>query len=304
MFDVVIVGGGPGGLAAALTLGRARKRTLLLDAGPRRNARAVHIHNFVTRDGSTPDDFRQLGRQQLTPYPNVEVRDEPALDVTGSRGAFALRLSTGTVQARRVLLCTGMIDEPPAIDGLAERWGHSVYQCPYCHGWEVQDRPWGYLVLPGSAAHMLPFALQARAWTREVTVFTGGAIEIADDVRAQLAATGMRVEHAPLARLHGPSPHLEAVELTDGTTVPCAALFTHPPQRHVPLVQALGLALDDDGLVKTDPMRRETSVPGLYAAGDLTTRGQAAIFAASAAVQAAAMINMELTMARVLAGEL
>lgn len=304
MFDVVIVGGGPGGLAAALTLGRARKRTLLLDAGPRRNARAVHVHNFVTRDGTPPDEFRQIGRAQLTPYPNVEVRDVPALALTGSRGAFELRLPTATVQARRVLLCTGMIDEPPAIDGLVERWGHAVFQCPYCHGWEVQDRPWGYLVLPGSAGHLLPFALQLRGWTRELTVFTGGAVAIADDVRGQLGSAGIRLVESPLASLHGPGTQLEAVALADGTTVPCAALFMHPPQHHVPLVQALGLALDDDGLVKTDPMRRETSTPGLYAAGDLTTRGQAAIFAASAAVQAAAMINMELTMERALAGAL
>ena len=111
LYDVVIAGGGPGGLSAALALGRARKRVLLCDSGPRRNAAAEHIHNFVTRDGTPPSEFRQLGREQLTRYSNVEIRDTPVESISGTRGAFQVNLTTRTVQARRVLLCTGMIDE-------------------------------------------------------------------------------------------------------------------------------------------------------------------------------------------------
>ena len=304
LYDVVIVGGGPGGLSAALALGRARKRVLVCDSGPRRNAAAEHIHNFLTRDGTTPDELRRVGRHQLTTYPNVEVRDVRVESISGARGAFHVALTSGTVEARRILLCTGMIDEMLPIDGFRELWGHAIFQCPYCHGWEVQDRRWGYLARAADASHLLPFALQARGWTRDLVVFTGGALDISDETRARLEAARIRIETAPLSRLIARERRLEAVELEGGTRVPCEALFAHPPQQQVELIRALGVALDDDGYVRIDPMKRETSVPGIYAAGDLTTRMQGAILAASLGTQTAAMINVELTMELVSSGTL
>jgi len=296
LYDVVIVGGGPGGLAGALALGRARKRVLLCDAGPRRNAAATHLHNFVTRDGTPPDEFRAIGRDQLARYPNVTVRDVGVEAIAGSRGAFRVGLTGGaSVDARRVLLCTGMVDELLTIDGFRELWGHAIFQCPYCHGWEARDQPWGYLVLPATAAHLVPFAIQARSWTRDVTVYTNGAA-IAHDARAPLEAAGIRIATPPISRLVGQGGRLEAVALGDGTTLACRALFAHPPQRQVEVVRQLGVALDDDGYVKTDPVTRETSVRGIYAAGDLTSRMQGAIIAAATSGQAAAMINVELSL--------
>ena len=296
LYDIVIVGGGPGGLSAALALGRARKRVLLCDSGPRRNAAAVHIHNFVTRDGTPPDEFRRIGRQQLATYPNVEIREVQVESISGARGAFRVRLASETVEARRILLCTGMIDEMLPIDGFRELWGSSIFQCPYCHGWEVQDRRWGYLGRAADSAHFLPFALMARGWTRDLVAFSGGTFEIPPESRDTLGAAGIRLETAPVVRLLAPEHRLEAVELSDGTSVPCEVLFTHPPQQQVELVRKLGLALGDDGYVQVNVTKRESSVPGIYAAGDLTTRMQGAIYAAASAVQAAAMINMELTM--------
>jgi thioredoxin reductase len=296
LYDIVIVGGGPGGLSAALALGRARKRVLLCDSGPRRNAAAEQVHNFVTRDGTPPGEFRRIGRQQLATYPNVETRDVQVESISGTRGAFQVRLTSGTVEARRILLCTGMIDEMLPLDGFRELWGRAIFQCPYCHGWEVQDRRWGYLGRAADSAHFLPFALMARGWTRDLVVFTGGTFEVPPEACATLAAAGIRLETAPLARLLAREHRLEAVELSDGTSVPCEMLFTHPPQHQVELVRKLGLALGDDGYVQVDPTKRETSVPGIYAGGDLTTRMQGAIYAAATGCQAAAMINMELTM--------
>jgi thioredoxin reductase len=294
-YDVVIVGGGPGGLSAALALGRARKRVLLCDSGPRRNAAAEQVHNFVTRDGTPPDEFRQIGRQQLAIYPNVEVRDAPVATITGTRGAFRVDLPAETLAARRVLLCTGMVDELLAVEGFRELWGHAIFQCPYCHGWEVQDRRWGYLARAGDPGHILPFSLMLRGWTRQVVVFTGGALDLPQPARDQLTTAGIRLETAAVTRLVAREQRLQAVELADGSSVPCDALFTHPAQHQVDLIRALGVALDDDGYVRIDPMTRETSVAGIYAAGDLTTRMQSAIIAAAAGMQAAAMINMELT---------
>jgi len=296
MYDVVIVGGGPGGLQAALTLGRARRRVLLADAGPRRNALAVHVHNFVTRDGTPPDEFRAIARAQLAEYPSVEVVEARVDAIAGERGAFEIRLGDRTVQARRIVLATGVADELLPLDGFRELWGHAIFQCPYCHGWEVRDRRWGFLALPHAATHVLPFALMIRTWTDHVTVFTAGAVAIDPDARATLAAAGIRVETAPIARLARDGQRLVAVELAGGASVPCDVLFAQPPQRQLELVTALGLALDNEGYVAVDPMKRETSVPGIYAAGDLTTRGQAAVLAAAAGMQAAAALNVDLAL--------
>ena len=226
----------------------------------------------------------------------VKVQDVRVESIAGTRGAFRVALTSEVVEARRVLLCTGMIDEMVPLDGFRELWGRSIFQCPYCHGWEAQDRRWGFLALPATASHLLPFALQARGWTRDLVVFTSGAFVVPEDACAQMRAAGIRLETAPVARLVAREGRLEAVALANGTAVPCDVLFAHPPQRQVDLVRALGVALDDDGLVRVDPMKRETSVPGIYASGDLTTRMQAAIMAAASGVQAAAMLNVDLAM--------
>jgi thioredoxin reductase len=302
-YDVLIVGGGPAGLSAALALGRGRKRVLVCDFGPRRNAAAVHVQNFVTRDGTPPEEFRRIGREQLGRYPNVVVKDASVGSLSGARGAFRAQLGSEVVEARRVLLCTGLIDEPVAIDGFRELWGSAIFQCPYCHGWELQDRQWGYLVLPARAPHFVPFAIKLRGWSRSVTVFTGG-LEIAPEARAQIEGAGVRLEVAPVSRLVAREGRLAAVELANGATVPCEVLFAHPPQRQVELVRALGVELDEDGFVRIDPMKRETSVAGVYAAGDLTTRMQGAVLAAASGTQAATMINVELTMELAAAGAL
>lgn len=288
LFDVLIAGGGPSGLQAALTLGRARKRVLVADNGPRRNGPAEHMNNFVSRDGIAPADFRREARAQLVRYPNVSFRDERIETVAGSRGDF----HAGAVRARRVLLATGLIDQLPEIEGLPPLWGHSVVQCPYCHGWEAQGRRWAYYAPDATAPHVGVFVTMLRGWSAEVTLFTD---KLDDDVRARLLAAKVEIESGAVARLVGSGRQLEAVELAGGRRVACDLLLMHPPQKQVDLVRGLGVALDDEGFVRTDPMTRETSVPGIYAAGDLATRGQAAVLAAAAGMQAAAAINAELT---------
>lgn len=296
-YDVLIVGGGPAGLSAALALGLARKRVLLCDAGAPRNTAAVHLHNFVSRDGIAPADFRRIGREQLAAYPSVEVREARVASIAGERGAFRVVLEgeREPLEFKRVVLATGMIDETLPIEGFAALWGRSIFQCPYCHGWEVRDQAWGFLVSPDHAAMFLHFALLARGWTRDLTVFTHGAFEVDADARKTLSAANIRLETAPIARLVARDGQLEGIALTSGETVPCAALFAHPPQRQVDVVAALGLTLDEHGYVTIDPMRRETSIPGIYAAGDLTTRQQAAILGAAAGTHAATVLNAELT---------
>ncbi len=304
IYDVVIVGGGPAGLAAALALGIARKRVLLCDSGPRRNAAAEHMQNFVTRDGAAPSEFRGVGRDQLAKYPSVEAREARVLSITGASGAFEVMLETGAVHARRILLATGMIDVMPAIEGFRELWGHSIFQCPYCHGWDVQDRTWGYLAGPAEAAALTLFALQARGWTRDLVVFTNDQFEVSESDRQTLSVAGIRLETAPIAKLIAHNGKLESIALMTGERVACAVLFAHPSQRQVDFVHALGVELDEHGYLVVDAMRRETSVPGIYAAGDLSSRAQAAIFAASAGTHAATILNRELTAELVMSGAL
>ena len=292
LYDVVIVGGGPAGLSAALMLGRARKRVLLCDAGPRRNAAAEQVHGFVTRDGVTPADFRRFGRQQLEPYRSVEVREATVEEVSGERGAFTVRLTAGPEQARRILLCTGLIDELPDIDGFRALWGTSIFQCPYCHGWEVQDRRFAYLA---GKVEMLEFALLLRGWSRDVVALTDGRFDVTLELRQRLESAGVPVDERRIARLSSTEGQLEHVEFVDGAPLPRDVLFAHPPQRQVDVVRSLALTLDAAGLVQIDEMSRETSRPGIYAAGDLVTSVQGAVFAAASGSVAAARLNLALT---------
>jgi len=293
-YDVVIAGGGPAGLAAALTLGRSRKRVLLCDAGPRRNAAAVHMHNFVTRDGITPAEFRRIGRQQLEPYASVETREARIEDVRGTRGSFDVRLSTGSIKARRILLCTGMVDELPEIEGLGSLWGKSIFICPYCHAWEVQNRRFAYLA---TSQEKLDFALLLRGWTSDVIVLTHGRLIVPEDARARLKAGGVRVDDRPIARLVPSNDGLEMdrIEFTDGSSLERDVLFLHPPQHQIEIVTALGLALDAAGYVQLDPVTSETSVPGVYAAGDLLAPMQGALIAAASGTLTAGVLNHALT---------
>jgi thioredoxin reductase len=250
------------------------------------------VHNFVTRDGVTPEEFRRIGRQQLQAYSAVEVRDVRVEGVGGERGAFEVELGDGQVKTRRVLLCTGMIDELPDLEGFRALWGKSIFICPYCHAWEIQDQRFAYLA---ATAEALAFALFLRGWSGDVAALTDGRFAVPAEARARLASAGVRLEERRLARLHAGGDRLERIEFTEGEPLARDVLFIHPPQRQVDLVRRLGLALDEKGYVQVDQTQRETSRTGIYAAGDLVTPVQSAIVAAAAGTSAAAMLNHALT---------
>lgn len=291
-YDVVILGAGPAGLSAALALGRARRRVLLCDGPERRNERATHVHNFLTRDGTPPLELRAQGRRDLATYPSVEVRDVPARSLAGERDAFELEVGDARVHARRVLLATGLVDELLPIEGFSEHWGHSIVQCPFCHGWEARERLWAYLAT--SPERAMQFAPLLRAWTDTVTLYTNGAFELPEASRNHLAARGVVLETTPITRIVGRGGQLEAIALADGRQQACQLLFAHPPQRQVPLVASLCLAQDAAGMLVVDPMTLETSRRGIHAAGDDASRMQAAIAAAAAGMHAGAILVHDL----------
>ncbi|MEZ4314471.1 MAG: NAD(P)/FAD-dependent oxidoreductase [Polyangiaceae bacterium] len=304
-YDAVVIGGGPAGLSAALILGRARKKVLLCEAGVPRNAAAGHVYGFVTRDGTPPAEMRRIAREQLGAYPSVEVRDERALSVSGERGLFEVTLASGGVQARRVVLCAGLVDELPESPGVRAIWGTAIFQCPYCHGWEVQDRAWGAVI---ASVEMLEFASFVRGWTKDVVAFTDGRFEVPGEARERLLAAGVRLEERRIRRLvHKAGPPGEAalsgIEVEGGDVVPRDVMFMRPAQRQTEMVAGMGLELDPMGFVKVDEMMR-TSRAGVYAAGDLTTMFQGALLAAGAGARAAYALNHELTMDLVMSGKL
>lgn len=281
LHDVIIIGGSFAGLSAALPLARARRRVLLVDAGSPRNRFAAHSHNFLGQDGVPPAEIMTLGRRQLSAYPTVTFADDLAEHADGASDGFTIALRSGAVhRGRRLILATGVRDELPPLPGLAERWGVSALHCPYCHGYEVADRPLGVLGTQEGADQK---ALLIADWG-PATLFTQGNFTPAPDVAARLAARGVVVEDTPIVELLGAAPDLSAVRLADGRVRPLAALFVGP-QTHMasPLAQQLGCAFEEghSGPILGVDAFKQTSVPGVYAAGDATMGMHSAPLAAA-----------------------
>jgi thioredoxin reductase len=289
-YDVAIIGGGPAGLSAALVLGRARRRVIVIDAGTPRNAPAAHMQGFLSRDGTPPADLLHTARAEVCRY-GVEIVDDRVVDATTG---FALRLATGrTVMARRVLLATGAVDELPDVLGARERWGRDFLHCPYCHGWEVRDQPIGVLSTgPGSVEH----AHLLRQWTDDVILFTHTHTHaVTAEERATLDARSIAVVDGVVERLVVTEDRLRAIQLADGRTVPRDALFIRPALRaHADgPAAALGCELLAGGLVRTDADGR-TSAPGVWAAGNAANPRAQVITAAGEGSAVAIAINTEL----------
>lgn len=279
-YEVVVIGAGFAGLAAALSLGRGRRRVLVVDGGPPRNVSARALHGFPTREGLAPLELLQLARQELARYAGIDVVEDRVRAVRGDIDEFIVEREQGEeVGARRVLLCVGLEQQLPRLPGSQELWGKSVFLCPFCHGFEVRDRELGYLP---SDANSLEFALLLLAWSRKVHVFTDGAFQLGSAERAQLEQRGIAIHEQKLAGVEASEGHeLVAVRTAEGDAISCQALFVDPSQQQTRLVRDLQLTLDDHGSVLVDP-RMETSRPGVSAAGDLATPVHLALTAAAA----------------------
>src|SRR4051794_17859803 len=226
-YEVVVVGGGAAGLSAALVLGRARRRTLVVDAGEPRNAPAAHMQGYLTRDGIPPAEFLAAGREEIARYGVGLVRDR-AVEVTRTGDGFTVALAGGrTVRARRLVVATGLADELPAVPGVAERFGRDVLHCPYCHGWEVRDRAFGVLATTPMSVHQ---ALLVSQWSKDVALFlhTVPEEELTDQDLRRLAAAGVAVVPGKVSRLVVDGDRLTGVRLADGTAHDRSVLFLAP----------------------------------------------------------------------------
>ncbi|MFJ4094510.1 NAD(P)/FAD-dependent oxidoreductase [Kitasatospora sp. NPDC089913] len=293
-YDVVVVGGGAAGLSTALVLARACRRVAVVDAGQPRNAPAAHLRGYLTRDGMPPGELLAAGRAELAGY-GVDLLDgrvDRIVPVPGAGApAFDVHPAGGRpLRARRVVVATGLRDGLPGLPGLAARWGRDVLHCPYCHGYEVRDRPLGVLgTAPGSVGQ----ALLLRQWSADV-VLLAHTLDLSADDRARLGARGVRVVEAEAVRVVVADDRLLGVGLADGAVVPCEALFLvpHLVARDAPL---FGLDCDRDasGWVATDRAGR-TGVPGVWAVGNVTDPRAQVITAAGAGSAAAVALNHDL----------
>src|SRR4051795_11667940 len=264
--DAVIVGGGPAGLSAALVLGRARSRVLVLDDDRPANAVSQGVGGLLGHDRVKPADLRLSGRRQLEEHASVEVRHGAVEDVEPTAGGFVVTSTDAApVRARAIVLAHGLRYDPPPLPGIEALWGRSVFHCAFCDGWEVRDRP---LALRGSGLGAVRSALVLAGWSNDVVLCTDGAPDPGGPV---LAAAGVRVRTEPIARLAGNDGRLEQIEFSHGPAERREALFVNT-RRDQPngLAAALGCELTAAGTIVTDADGR-TNVPGVYAAGDAAT---------------------------------
>lgn len=291
--DAVIIGGTFAGLAAATYLARARRRICVIDAGAPRNRFADASHGFLGSDGSTPQSILTRAREQLTAYPGVTLLEGEAAEACVSGEGFAVSLSTGEqVAARKAVLAFGLRDNLDPIPGLRERWGKTVLHCPYCHGFEFSDQPLGVLARTPMSAHQ---ACLVAEWG-PTTLFLNGAPLEPDDANL-LAKHGVAVEAGKVERLIGDGSALSAVELEDGRQRPIAALYVAPQSSMAsPIAAQLGAAIDDGPMgpiIRTDGDKM-TTVPGLYAAGDIARAPHSVSWAVADGVSAGTSVHRSL----------
>ncbi len=295
MQDAIIVGGSFAGLAAAMQLGRARRKVTVLDTGLNRNRYAAAAHNIPGFDGTPPGDILARIREQVAAYPTVSLVAAKAVSASGEPDAFSVTTDQDdSIAARRLVLSYGVTDELPAIPGFVESWGKTVIHCPFCHGYEVAGRPWALLY---SSPMSLHGPVLYANWTDNITLIMDGN-EIIDAERHKLEQRGVRIENGKLISIEQTGGVLRGVTLDDGTQLELGALYAHPRNRpSADLHTQLGLEMKDTptGTMIATGENQLTSRPGIYAAGDLATAMHSVTFAHSAGSLAAMGVLQSMT---------
>ncbi len=298
-YDVVVIGGGAAGLSGAVALARSRRSVLVVDGGQPRNAPADGVHNYLGREGAAPADLLAVGRAEVESYGGT-VASGTATAVERRDGGFRVSLDDGAdVEARRLLVATGLVDELPALPGVAERWGRDVLHCPYCHGWEVRDQPIGILATGPTAVHQ---ALLFRQLSADVVFFRHTGPELPAEEVEQLVARGIAVVEGELAAVEVTEDRVTGVRLVSGEVVPRSVLVVAPRfTARAGILAGLGLEAEPvemnghvvGSAVPADPTGA-TAVPGVWVAGNVSDLSAQVVVSAAAGLRAGAMINADL----------
>lgn len=292
-YDVIIIGGSYAGLSAALTLGRALRRVLIIDSGRPANRYALHAQNFLTRDGETPDHLITLSRADVSRYPSVSFSTGMVVSAVREANLFTVTTADGvSSQARKLLLATGVVDLLPDLPGFSDCWGKSVIHCPYCHGYEVHSQALGILA-NGEVGY--EFALMLRSWSRRLTLFTNGPSTFTDDQRQRLDRLAIDVIDSTIRSLSHQDGMLTDIHLATGQVVVQSALFARVPfQQSNDLAGQLGCELTSTGLIQVTEFG-ETTTPGVLATGDNSSPMRQVVQAVANGSRTGVMLNRQLS---------
>lgn len=291
MYDVMIIGGGPAGLSAAMVLGRCRRKVILFDTGKPRNRWSDAMNGFLTRDGVNPSEFLEMGRAELKEY-GIEVQhlEIHCIEHT-SEGFLATDANGQTHRSKKLLLATGLKDKLPNLPGIEPLYGKSVHHCPYCDGWESRDKP---LAAYGKNQQGYGLALSLKTWSDNVMLFTDGTNKLTGPQISQLERNGIQINRKKISKLEGEGSQLKAIVMADGSTEKREVMFfSTGTEQQCTIGEMLGCEFTSKGVVKTRKLQ-QTNIKGIFVAGDAARDVQLVIVAAAEGTKAAVAINMEL----------
>jgi len=291
-YDIIIVGGSYAGLAAAMTLGRSLRKTLVIDSGKPCNRQTPHSHNFLTQDGKPPKEITAIAKEQVAQYESISFLNDTVVSGRSIEEGFEIETQNRDVlSGKRLIFASGVKDEMPNIPGFAECWGVSVIHCPYCHGYEVRDQKTGIMANGEIAFH---YAMLVYNLSKDIIVFTNGKAEFSEEQHAALKRNNIEIVESEVVKIDHNNGQMNHVILRNGQQKPLSAMYASVPStQHCILPESLGCAMTESGHIEVD-IGQQSSLEGVYACGDCTSPMRSVTLAVSSGHVAGAMVNMSL----------